>query len=67
MTILLAGLIALGTWLVVHEDVRIRQHEVFESSLVRMKVYAPIEEQHGRCRRTNQGPVFRDLEPPIRS
>lgn len=60
----LASLITFVTWFVVHDDVRVRQPHTLDSTPVRITVYAPIE-QNQQCRRTNDAPVFRDLEPAV--
>ena len=61
MVFVLAGFIALGTWLTFQDDLWDRQSSAFEATTVNVKVYAPIE-QYRICRKIEDGPVFRDLE-----
>ena len=60
MMFVLAGFIALGTWLTLQDDLWDRQGNTLEATAVNIKVYAPIE-QYRRCRKIEDGPVFRDL------
>ena len=66
MSILLAGLIVLGVWFAIEEDIKDRRHHLPDSNQqLRVKVYAPVE-RDDRCRRIAAEPVFRDLDPPRR-
>ncbi len=63
MSTLLTGLIVLGAWFTIEEDVKDRQHLPDSNQQLRVKVYAPVERDQ-RCRRVVAEPVFRDLDPP---
>lgn len=63
MSIVLAVLVALGTWFVVQDDLKARQLPSFDYATASVTVYAPIE-RHQRCRKIDGAPVFRDLDPP---
>lgn len=66
MSILLAGLIVLGAWFAIEEDIKDRRHHLPDSNQqLRLMVYALVEHDH-RCRRSATHPVFRDLDPPRR-
>ncbi len=65
MSTLLTGLIVLGAWFTIEEDVKDRQRLPDSNQQLSVKVYAPVERDH-RCRRIAAEPIFRDLEPPRR-
>ena len=65
MVFVLAGFIALGTWFTIQDELWDRQPQTFDTPVVNVKVYAPVE-QYRRCRNIGNRPVFRDLNPRSR-